>query len=174
MMNRSSCRSSAVSRRTTRLAVVGLLSVLAASAARAGECRAESFGAGVNLDAPTAIADILDRPEEFVGQSVLVEAEIADVCQMAGCWLELRAADGARTLKVKVDDGVMVFPKDARGRRARAQGTVERLELDREGYIIHLEHEAHEQGRDFDESTVPADGPWYVYRIAGTGAEICL
>lgn len=143
------------------------------AAADALDCDARTVGAGVTLVETTAVADILDRPESFVGRAVAVEGEVADVCQAAGCWLELRAADGPRSLKVKVEDGVMVFPKDSRGKRARAQGEVERLDLDREGYILHVAHEAHEQGRDFDESTVPAEGPYHVYRIRGSGAEVC-
>jgi hypothetical protein len=137
------------------------------------DCEVRPVGAGVTLTETTPVADILDRPESYVGRTIAIEGEVADVCQAAGCWLEMRAADGPRTLKVKVEDGVMVFPKDARGKRARAQGAVERLDLDREGYVLHVAHEAHEQGRDFDESTVPAEGPYHVYRIRGTGAEVC-
>lgn len=158
----------------TAAAAVLFLTVLGPTAAvGALDCDARPVGAGVTLAENTAVADILDRPESYVGRTVAVEGEVADVCQSAGCWLELRAADGPRTLKVKVEDGVMVFPKDARGKRARAQGEVERLDLDREGYILHAAHEAHEQDRDFDESTVPAEGPYHVYRIRGTGAEVC-
>lgn len=151
-----------------------ILTVLAVpAAASVPGCDARQVGAGVTVAETTPVADILDRPESFVGRTVAVEGEVADVCQAAGCWLEMRAADGPRTLKVKVEDGVLVFPKDSRGKRARAQGEVERLDLDREGYLLHLAHEAHEQGRDFDEATVPAEGPYHVYRIRGTGAEVC-
>jgi len=159
-----------MSRVCSGIAVATVLVALAAPAF-AADCAPRVVGAGVTLASATPVADILDRPEEFVGRAVLVEGEVADVCQAAGCWLEMRAGDGARTIKVKVEDGVLVFPKDARGKAARAEGVVEHL--DREGYLIHLEHEAHEQGKDFDESAVPAEGPYHVYRIAGTGAEVC-
>jgi hypothetical protein len=166
-----------MSRVSPRIALAAALVALATSAlaapAFAEDCAPRVVGAGVTLASATPVADILDRPEEFVGRAVLVEGEVADVCQAAGCWLEMRAGDGARTIKVKVEDGVLVFPKDARGKAARAEGVVERLDLDREGYLIHLEHEAHEQGKDFDEAAVPAEGPYHVYRIAGTGAEVC-
>lgn len=158
----------------TAIATVLFLTALAVPAvASAAACEFRQVGAGVTVAEVTAVVEILDRPEAFVGRTVAVEGEVADVCQAAGCWLEMRAADGPRTLKVKVEDGVLVFPKDSRGKRARAQGEVERLDLDREGYILHLAHEAHEQGRDFDEATVPAEGPYHVYRIRGTGAEVC-
>jgi hypothetical protein len=158
---------------TAAAAVLFVIALGSSTTADALECDARAVGAGVTVAETTAVADILDRPESYVGRTVAVEGEVADVCQAAGCWLELRAADGPRTLKVKVEDGVMVFPKDSRGKRARAQGEVERLDLDREGYILHAAHEAHEQGRDFDEATVPAEGPYHVYRIRGSGAEVC-
>jgi hypothetical protein len=161
-------------RSRTAIAAVLLFTALAAPAvASATACEFRQVGAGVTVAEVTPVVAILDRPETFLGRTVAVEGEVADVCQAAGCWLEMRAADGPRTLKIKVEDGVMVFPKDSRGKRARAQGEVERLDLDREGYILHLAHEAHEQGRDFDEATVPAEGPYHVYRIRGTGAEVC-
>ena len=161
-------------RSRTAFAAVLLITALAVPAvASAAACEFRLVGSGVTVSEVTPVVDILDRPETFVGRTVAVEGEVADVCQAAGCWLEMRAGDGRRTLKVKVEDGVMVFPKDSRGKRARAQGEVERLDLDREGYILHLAHEAHEQGRDFDEATVPAEGPYHVYRIRGTGAEVC-
>lgn len=158
---------------TAAVAVLIVTALGSSTAVGALECEIRPVGAGVRVAETTAVADILDHPESYVGRTVAVEGEVADVCQAAGCWLELRAADGPRTLKVKVEDGVMVFPKDSRGKRARAQGEVERLDLDREGYILHVAHEAHEQGRDFDEATVPAEGPYHVYRIRGTGAEVC-
>ncbi len=148
-------------------------SVAVASDPVAADCTRVALGQGVTLAEATPIAAILDAPEAFVGREVVVDGVVADVCQAAGCWLELRAAEGGRTIKVKVEDGEIVFPKDSRGLGARAQGKVERMDLDREGYILHREHEAHEQGTDFDSSNVPAEGPWYVYRIRGTGAELC-
>lgn len=157
----------------TALAAVPPVLLGVPASAPALDCEVRPVGGGVTVAETTPVADILERPESFVGRTVAIEGEVADVCQAAGCWLEMRAADGPRTLKVKVEDGVMVFPKDARGKRARAQGAVERLDLDREGYILHVAHEAHEQGRDFDESSVPAEGPYHVYRIRGTGAEVC-
>jgi hypothetical protein len=158
-----------IRRRIAALALAGS----ALAGAVAADCTKVQLGAGVTLAETTAVGAILDEPEKYVGREVVVDGEVADVCQAAGCWLELRAAEGGRTLKVKVEDGEIVFPKDSRGARARAQGKVERMDLDREGYILHREHEAHEQGTDFDSSGVPVEGPWPVYRIRGTGAELC-
>lgn len=157
-----------------RYALISTLLLARLSVAPAhATCDELTLGAGVDLDAPTAVAELLAAPESFVGKTVAVRGEITDVCEHAGCWLELRAADGDARIRVKVDDGVIVFPRWSRGHAARAQGAVEKLELSREDYVLHREHEAHESGGTFDAATVTGDGPFAVYRIRGTGAAIC-
>lgn len=154
------------------LLLVALLAPVAGAAA--STCNSVTVGAGITLATTTPIDQLLAEAESRVGEPVAVEGEVTEVCQMAGCWLELRAGEGERTIRVKVDDGVLVFPKWAAGKHARAEGTVERLDLEREDYILFRQHEAHEAERDFDESEVEAgEGPFHVYRIRGTGAEIC-
>jgi hypothetical protein len=151
---------------------LALLVTLSAATPGAAECDRTRYGAGVTLDETTPIGTVLDRPEEFVGRTIRIEGTVTEVCAMAGCWLELRAADGERVLKVKVDDGEMVFPTSARGRRALAQGRVERLEMDRAQYLRWARHAAEEKRRPFDESAV-GEGPFRVYQLRGEGAEIC-
>jgi hypothetical protein len=136
-------------------------------------CEVEKVGAGVTLAETTPIADLLAHAEERVGSHVAVEGEVTGVCQMMGCWLELRAAEGGAEIRVKVDDGALVFPSWSKGKAAKAEGTVERLELSREDYLIQRQHEAQEAGEELDEASVEGDGPFRVYRIHGTGAEIC-
>lgn len=149
-----------------------LLAVALASPA-AATCDQVTLGAGVTLTEETPVAAILAAPDGYVGRQVTVRGEVTDVCEMAGCWLELRAAEGDERIRVKVEDGEIVFPAWSRGHAARAEGTVEKLELSRQDYILHREHEAHENGGSFDVSTVAGDGPFAVYRIRGTGAVLC-
>jgi hypothetical protein len=102
------------------------------------------FGAGVSLTEVTPIARVLQDPASFEGQTVRVEGTVAAVCRHMGCWMSLaptEAATGspriapestvsvpaARTLRLKVDDGVIVFPVSAKGRRAAAQGVIQRV-----------------------------------------------
>lgn len=60
--------------------------------------------------------------------------------------MELESRDGDH-LRVKVDDDVIVFPRDAEGRWAVAEGTVAVQDLTREQYTGWLRHLADEQGR---------------------------
>jgi len=147
--------------------------ILALSPAPALTCEKVAFGAGVNLTKTTPVGAILDQPAAFTGKEVRVEGEIKDVCKMAGCWMELAAADGDRSLKVKVKDGEIVFPVSARGKRAVAQGKVEQIEMSRDKYVQFRKHSAEEGGGTFDEASVQGDGPFKIYQLAGTGAEIC-
>lgn len=159
-----------------RIRLFACLLVLLASAvapALAEECEKTSYGAGVTLAETTAIAAILDQPAAFTGKEVRIEGQVQEVCEMAGCWMEIQAAAGERTLKVKVKDGDIVFPVTARGKQAVAQGKVEDLEMSRGKYVQYRKHAAEEQGGTFDEASLQGDGPFHVYQIAGTGAEIC-
>jgi len=129
-----------------------------------------AYGAALTVDEPTPIAAILEAPAEHAGRVVRVEGKVSGVCSMAGCWMELED-EARRRIRVKVEDGVIVFPADAVGQKAVAQGTVRIETLGRERYVAWRKHLAEETGTAFDEAAV-GDGPFQVVEIAGTGAAI--
>lgn len=153
-------------RRIMTLMGPALLCLLLAGVAAA---EMQSFGDGAGSGELVAIADILAEPETFDGQSVRVQGEITGVCPKKGCWMELR--DGEALLRVKVEDDVIIFPADATGRQAVAQGQVEVLDMTRERYEGWMRHLAEEQGEAFDPASI-GDGPYRLVQIRGTGAEI--
>lgn len=156
--------------------LLALLASVSAGRVASAACESTTYGAGIQLVDSTPVKSILDSPESFVGKEVRVEGRVREVCEMAGCWLELEAGDpaaDARVLKVKVKDGEIEFPLSTRGKQAIAQGKVERLEMNRAKYVRHLKHIAGEQGREFDETSVVGDGPFHLYQVAGVGAEVC-
>lgn len=145
-----------------------------AAASFAADCPGESYGAGVTLAEPTAIAAILDAPDAWAGKSVRVEGKVQEVCAMAGCWMTLVADAGdGRPMKVQVEDGEIVFPVSARGHQASAQGKVEKIEMSRDRYVKFQKHLAKELGREFDEKSVVGEGPFSVVQVRGTGARVC-
>ena len=91
-----------------------------------------------------------------------------------GEWLDkqrLRLTDiPFEKIQVKVVDGEIVFPMEAKGRQARVEGVVEALKLTKEQAIALGQHRAEEHGTEFDPSSVT--GPVTYYRIRGLGAEI--
>lgn len=88
----------------------------------------EVFGAGVQAGDTVSVADLLASPEQYVDKVVRVEGTVAGVCPRAGCWMDLKSADGSREVRVKVEDGVIVFPVTAKGRKASAEGTFVKVE----------------------------------------------
>ena len=130
----------------------------------------EAFGDGVELETATPIRDIVKDPKAWEGKTVRVEGTVHGVCAKKGCWMELESRDGD-LLRVKVEDDVIVFPREAAGRWAAAQGKVEVQELTREQYEGWLRHLAEENGETFDEASV-GEAPYRVVQIRGTGAEI--
>ena len=112
---------------TRRFALTAALALLlsATTDARQGQ----TYGTGVSLSERTAVSQVLDTPGAFEGKTVRVDGTVTAVCTHEGCWMSFaadRAGDG-RTLLIKVDDGVIVFPVSARGKKASAQGVIERI-----------------------------------------------
>lgn len=141
---------------------------LVAPAARGGAAP-QTYGAPLTLNEPISIARLLADPKAYEGKVVRVEGSVSDVCPKAGCWIDLTTAEG--TVKIKVDDGVIVFPVDAKGRAAVAEGRVEVKELSREAYTRWVEHLAEEKGLPFDPKSV-GEGPYRLVQVKATGAEI--
>jgi len=87
-------------------------------------------GAGAVLPAAEAIA----RADELDGQTVRVEGTVAEVCQMAGCWLKFQNEAGVSfRVAVPREEGggyVFTFPTDVAGAIVVVQGTLEVTETD--------------------------------------------
>ena len=134
------------------------------------QTEASKLGAEITLTEKTKISDILADPDAYLGETVLVEGEVLDVCPKMGCWMELKSDEGEGMIKIKVKDGDIVFPVEAVGDYAVVEGTVYKIDLTREEAVNYFEHIAEESGKKFDPSTV--SGPMTIYQIKGLGAEI--
>jgi predicted RNA-binding protein len=134
------------------------------------QTEASKLGAEITLTEKTKISDILADPDAYLGETVLVEGEVLDVCPKMGCWMELKSDEGEGMIKIKVKDGDIVFPVEAVGDYAVVEGTVYKIDLTQEEAVNYFEHIAEESGKKFDPSTV--SGPMTIYQIKGLGAEI--
>ncbi len=126
------------------------------------------LGKPLTLSQPVPIGAILAEPAEFVGKTVQVKGKVTEVCQMAGCWMALVDPVSNALIRVKVNDGDIVFPKESIGKIATAEGKLMKFELTREQAIARAKHEAEEQGRKFDPKSVK--GGTTIYQIQGAGA----
>ena len=77
------------------------------------------LGKPLALKQPVAIAALLARPASYVGKTAQVAGKITAVCQEMGCWMYLADNQG-RKIRIKVDDGEIVFPRDGATRRSRS------------------------------------------------------
>jgi hypothetical protein len=101
------------------MALKSCLCVLAAAVCLAGETR---LGKPLELKETVSIQALMTQPENYAGRLVQVKGKVSAVCQKMGCWMQL-AGDGGYSVRIKVKDGEIVFPKEAVGRMAIAEGT---------------------------------------------------
>ena len=118
---------------------------------------------------PVSIATLLSHAGDYAGKTVQVKGKITEVCQMMGCWMDLTNEDGQK-VRIKVEDGDIVIPKDSAGKQAVAEGKFTKLELSREQAVAQAKEEAEEKGRKFDPASVKSGVT--IYQIQGTGAVI--
>jgi hypothetical protein len=130
----------------------------------------KKYGNNLTLKEKTKISQILNNPSEYIGKKVLVEGVIIDVCPKRGCWLEVASDEEFQKIKIKVNDGEIIFPMEARGKNVLVEGEVYEIKMTKEQAIARAEHEAEEKGIKFDPSTVT--GPETIYQIKGLGAVI--
>ena len=139
-----------------------------ATTAAALDLSGTKYGAGITLPTNTSMSEILAHPDAWAGKRVRVEGEVEDVCQMRGCWFSLKGEQPGKSMKFKVTDGEMEFPKNSAGKHAVAEGTVRLIPLSLEQTKKAKQHEAEEQGKPFDPNSVTA--PETLVRLDGIGA----
>ncbi len=142
-------------------------SALAASLMLAGEVK---LGKPLTIKDPVSIEAVYAKPENFLGKTVAVKGKITEVCQMMGCWMNLVDSASGKSIRIKVNDGEIEFPKNGAGRMAIAEGTLMKIELSKERAIAEAKHEADEMGRKFDPKSI--SGPVTRYQIRGSGAVV--
>lgn len=145
-----------------------LLSFLVASALCASA--SQPLGKPLALKQRTPIAELAAKPEKYIDRTVQVRGKVAEVCEKMGCWMNLVDPETNARVRIKVKDGEIVFPKEAIGKMAVAEGKFVKIELTREQAIERAKHEAEENKKPFDPSSIT--GPVTIYQIQGTGAVI--
>ena len=142
-----------------------VITALASSLCFAAELK---LGKPLTLDQPMVISQVLAKANSLTGKTVQVKGKVTEVCQMMGCWMALVEPGTDSMLRIKVNDGDIMFPKESVGKMAVAEGELVKFTLTKEQVVAAAKHEAEEQGRKFNPSSVK--GPKVVYQVAGTGA----
>jgi len=128
------------------------------------------YGERPTLTDTTLVSAILADPEPYVGQRVLVTGTVVEVCEKRGCWLQLAGDQESQIIRVKVEDGVIIFPLTARGHAAVVEGTVEKVVMSADEAREAARHHAEEQGLPFDSTAVFEATT--TYQLRGLGAII--
>jgi hypothetical protein len=80
-------------------------------------------GAALSSDAkPVALAKVLESPQSYTKDAVLVEGVIESSCTNKGCWMQLVPAEGGQGVRVTFKDYGFFIPLQAKGMKARAEG----------------------------------------------------
>ncbi len=129
-----------------------------------------TFGTGADKSKLVAISTLLSNTAEYKDKTITVSGEITDVCKKKGCWMKFASDVEKQTLRIKVQDDVMVFPVSARGKKGYATGTLNERKLNLEQTRAYYEHLAEEQGTEFDPASV-TEG-MILYQLEPTGVTI--
>ena len=127
----------------------------------------KKFGEEIKTKDTVKISVILENPEKFLNKIVKVEGIISDVCKRKGCWMDIASDKEFQTLKVKVEDGAMVFPLTFKGKFAVVEGKLYKHSYSKKQLIEQKKHQAEEHGTKFDPSTVKEG--MTVYQLRPTG-----
>ncbi len=149
-------------------AVLTFLSLLIALSATS--VPAKTLGDGIRLDKATPVGELLENGDAYVGQRIQVRGMIVDVCETRGCWVYLAGDKPFEKIRVKVKDGDIVFPLEARGTDAVIEGILEKFDLSREDVIERKRHHAEERGEEFDPASVT--GGETFYQLRGLAAQL--
>ncbi|WP_374074191.1 DUF4920 domain-containing protein [Bdellovibrio bacteriovorus] len=135
-----------------------------------GAFAGKKFGAGAKFSDAIPMSKIMKTPESYVGKEVTVSGVIVDVCAKRGCWMQLTTDYQSEKVRIKVNDGEMVFPLESRGKKAAAKGEFKKMTLSLEQTKSFLQHQAEENKKKFDPASVKE--PMVVYQVQATGAVI--
>jgi hypothetical protein len=126
------------------------------------------YGEKITLEEVTPISELFANPSKYVGKKVLVQGLIVKVCEQRGCWIDIASDKEFEKIRLKVDDGVIVFPMEEKGKEIMAEGVFEELIYTKEDLIKQGEHMAKEYGTPFDPKSI-TEGKT-TYRLKGLGA----
>jgi hypothetical protein len=155
-----------------RISLVLLLSfliVLTTGNALAGDAD-KVYGEGVSAADTVLVSDLLASPDDFIGKTVRVKGTAVGVCAHRGCWINIASDTEGQTVRLKVQDGVIVFPPEIVGDTVLAEGVWTANELSMEQTKKICAAQAREEGKDFDEKEVTSC--MTLYQISGTGAVV--
>lgn len=128
----------------------------------------KKYGNEVTLTEKTLISEIVANPESFVGKKVLVEGIVVGVCAKRGCWMNIASDKEHESIRIKVNDGEIVFPMEAKGKKALVEGEVYSIVVEGDGCSGDCKEDEREKDHECEHKKTTKK----VYQIKGLGAII--
>jgi hypothetical protein len=167
-------------KRIAAITLVLALSVVATVIAGEGT----DYGKGVTIDTGVPVETLLASPDDYLGKAIRVDGVITGVCKKRGCWMQITDSETGNGVRIKVDDGVIVFPYTAMGKKASAEGVFDAITLTPEQIEARAAQQAaehnHAEGESCDKTDPKKEGAGCdapvqdnrIFMIRGTGAVI--
>lgn len=108
----------------------------------------------------------LKDPTKYDDIPVTVEGVIVRSCKKEGCWMEMAAKTGGRSVRVTFGDHAFFIPLNAAGLQVKAQGVFKTKTLSKE----HVDHLIKDDGAKFDNRN--PDGTVTEVSFDATGVEL--
>ena len=108
----------------------------------------------------------LTKPDKYSGKTVAVDGVIVRSCKKEGCWMEMAAKQGGKSVRVTFGDHAFFIPLNAAGMKVKAQGVFKTKVLTKE----HVDHLINDDGAKFDNRN--ADGTVTEVSFDATGVEL--
>jgi hypothetical protein len=105
----------------------------------------------------------LAEPSKFADQKVAVSGVIVRSCKKEGCWMEMAAKEGGKSVRVTFGDHAFFIPLNAAGLTVKAEGVFKTKTLPKE----HVDHLVNDDGAKFDKRN--ADGSVIEVSFDATG-----
>ena len=131
--------------------------------------QSKKYGKELTLTDKVPVSAILSSPQKYNGKKVQIEGTIVNVCESRGCWIEVSGDKPYTKIKVKVNDGEIVFPVSEKGKKVTVEGEVYASTQSKSDMIKQMMKESKEHGTKVD-TTKASDSTWY--QIKGFGAVI--
>ena len=154
----------------TLTALFTILIISAFAAGAMAEEKAKVYGEGVSGDELIVVSELLAHPDKYVGETLRVKGTVVGSCAHRGCWISIASDKEGETVRMKVKDGVIVFPPEIVGETVIAEGVWTANELTLEQTKQVCAAEARKAGEEYDESKVTTC--MTQYQLSGTGAVV--
>jgi len=131
------------------------------------------YGKNFSYNTSLSVSELFKNSEEHIDKKIIVKGKIIEVCPMRGCWVKVVDSDDKASIRIKVEDGLTVFPLSAVGAEMIVEGILRKRMFSQKQAMDWKVHLAQEKGEVLNLKSVritPED--MYEYRVECSGAII--